>query len=60
MIVLIVAAVSFLVAGIGIFGLIFPGGLASLVSRWESKRGLWLASIVRLGCGGFILGSVLG
>lgn len=51
MMVLIVAAVSLWVAGMGIFGLISPGGLASLVSRWESKRGLWLASIVRLGFG---------
>ncbi|MCX6354855.1 MAG: hypothetical protein NTZ78_08130 [Candidatus Aureabacteria bacterium] len=51
MIILIVAVVSVLIVGVGIFGLISPAGVAAFVSVWKSKTGLWIAVIVRLGFG---------
>jgi hypothetical protein len=47
-VVLIVSLISIFVAGVGILGLLSPARMASFVSRWQSKTGLWVASIFRL------------
>ena len=44
----IVVAISLFAAGMGLFGLISPSGLAAFVTRWRSIPGLWTAAIVRL------------
>lgn len=46
--VVIVAAVSIFVVGMGVFGLASPSGIAAFVLRWRSKTGLWTASLGRL------------
>jgi hypothetical protein len=46
--VLIVVVVSILALGMGVFGLASPAGMIALVARWQSKTGLWAASILRL------------
>lgn len=48
MIVPIVAVLSVLVAGLGLYGVVSPPGLMSFATRWQSKSGLWVASILRM------------
>jgi hypothetical protein len=50
-VVLIVSMVSIFVVGMGVLGLTSPAKMVSFVSRWQSKTGLWVAFIVRLGFG---------
>jgi len=45
---LIVLVVSIFVAVMGVLGLVSPAKMVSFVSRWQSKTGLWVASIIRL------------
>jgi hypothetical protein len=51
MVVLIVSVVSIFIVGMGVLGLVSPARMVSFVSRWQSKTGLWVAFIVRLGLG---------
>jgi len=53
----IVVGVALFMIGIGGFGLVSPPGLARFVARWESRRGLWAAAVLRIGFG-LILGGV--
>jgi hypothetical protein len=39
---------SLFMAGVGLFGLLFPHKLAVFVSRWESEAGLWTAAALRV------------
>lgn len=39
---------SLFMAGVGLFGLLYPQGLAVFVSRWESQAGLWTAAALRV------------
>ena len=48
---LIVSVVSIFVAVMGVLGLVSPAKMVSFVSRWQSKTGLWAASIIRLAFG---------
>ena len=48
---LIVSVVSIFVASMGVLGLVSPAKMVSYVSRWQSKTGLWAASIIRLAFG---------
>ncbi len=45
---LIVTLVSLFVLGVGLLGLGSPAGMVAFVSRWRSKAGLWVASVLRL------------
>ena len=45
---LLVAIVAILMAGLGMFGVLSPDGLAEFTGRWRSARGLWTASILRV------------
>ena len=45
---LIVSLLSILTLGIGVFGLVSPAGVRSLVSRFRSKTGFWTAIVLRL------------
>jgi len=48
MVAFLVAAVAIFVAFVGLLGLASPSGLVSFVSDWQSKTGLWGATILRL------------
>jgi len=48
MVAFLVAAVAIFVAFVGMLGLASPSGLVSFVSDWQSKTGLWGATILRL------------
>jgi hypothetical protein len=47
-VILIVAGVSLLIIGMGVFGLASPAGLVTFIPPWQSQTGLWAASLVRL------------
>ena len=46
--ILVVAGVSILAIGMGVFGLAWPAGLVAFIPHWQSYTGLWAASLVRL------------
>jgi hypothetical protein len=48
---LIVAVVALLMAGLSLVGMASPNRLLGIVSRWQSRPGLKVASIVRLSFG---------
>lgn len=48
---LIVSVISIFAAGMGMLGLVSPARMATFVSLWQSKTGLWVAFIVRLAFG---------
>jgi hypothetical protein len=47
MIAIVVLAAIF-IAGLGLYGLVSPQGLAGFASRWRSERGLWTAAVIRV------------
>jgi hypothetical protein len=47
MIAIVVLAAIFM-AGLGLYGLVSPQGLAGFASRWRSERGLWTAAVIRV------------
>jgi hypothetical protein len=57
---LIVIAVSIFDAGMGVFGLTSPAAMVRFVSNWQTKRGLWVASTIRLAFGIAIWGTAAG
>jgi hypothetical protein len=44
----LVVAAAILVAGIGVLGIASPARAAAFASGWQSRTGLWTASVVRL------------
>ena len=41
-------ALSVLIAGFGVWGIISPATLLTFLSRWQTREGLWTGAILRL------------
>ena len=41
-------ALSVLIAGFGVWGIISPASLLTFLSRWQTREGLWTGAILRL------------
>ncbi len=41
-------ALSVLIAGFGVWGIISPASLLTFLSRWQTREGLWTGAAIRL------------
>ena len=57
---LIVMGVSFFVACMGVLGLASPSTMVRFASSWQSRSGLWVASVIRLAFGVALWGVAAG